>query len=102
MEDDRPIDLGETTPARPRWQEVAVRDVLLSEEFARAGCGLSLILIFALTIAGAFWILFHLEATQAAVGEQLWQHTKDLLEVLLPAETALLGAAIAFYFATKK
>jgi len=30
-----------------------------------------------------------------------WNNTKELLQVLLPAETALLGAAIGFYFGSR-
>lgn len=30
-----------------------------------------------------------------------WTQTKDLIELLLPAETALIGSAIGFYFGSK-
>jgi hypothetical protein len=47
----------------------------------------ALLVIFAGTIAGAFW--------GAASGH--WDNFKALLDLLLPAETALLGTAVAFY-----
>jgi hypothetical protein len=31
-----------------------------------------------------------------------WKQAKDLLQLLLPAETALLGSAVGFYFGTRK
>jgi hypothetical protein len=35
-------------------------------------------------------------------GEEVWLQTKELLELLLPAITALLGSAVGFYFGTQK
>jgi len=48
-----------------------------------------LILTFGATIAIAFWL-----ATTAH-----WTNVKELLDLILPAETALLGTAVAFYMA---
>ncbi len=31
-----------------------------------------------------------------------WANTRELLQLLLPAETALLGSAVGFYFGTRK
>lgn len=31
-----------------------------------------------------------------------WDDTKELLQLLLPAETALLGEAVGFYFGTQR
>ena len=31
-----------------------------------------------------------------------WSHVKTLLDILIPAESALLGSAVGFYFGTKK
>ena len=33
---------------------------------------------------------------------QTWQQTKELLDALIPAVTALLGSAVGFYFGTQK
>jgi len=38
----------------------------------------------------------------AGGAEQAWKQTKELLELLLPAITALLGSAVGFYFGTQK
>jgi ABC-type dipeptide/oligopeptide/nickel transport system permease component len=34
--------------------------------------------------------------------EQVWMQTKELLQLLLPAITAILGSAIGFYYGTQK
>lgn len=31
-----------------------------------------------------------------------WANVKTLLDILIPAESALLGSAVGFYFGTKK
>jgi hypothetical protein len=35
-------------------------------------------------------------------GEEVWAQTKELLELVFPAITALLGSAVGFYFGTQK
>jgi hypothetical protein len=35
-------------------------------------------------------------------GQEIWTATKELLQLLLPAITALLGSAVGFYFGTQK
>jgi hypothetical protein len=47
-----------------------------------------LFIIFGVTVIGAFW---------GALQGTHWANFKDLLDLLLPAETALLGVAVAFY-----
>ena len=34
--------------------------------------------------------------------EQVWQRTTELLDVLLPVITSLLGSAVGFYFGTQR
>lgn len=73
--------------------DVQTRPVNLAvEELVRAG----LAMIFALMLAGTGAWAFIL------VGSKNWEHVKSLLDVLIPAETALLGSAVGFYFGTKK
>jgi hypothetical protein len=38
----------------------------------------------------------------AGGSKEVWANTKELLELLLPAVTALLGSAVGFYFGTQK
>jgi heme/copper-type cytochrome/quinol oxidase subunit 2 len=38
----------------------------------------------------------------AGRSQAVWGQTKELLELLLPAITALLGSAVGFYFGTQK
>jgi hypothetical protein len=65
---------------------------LLVQEHARLWIAVGLIGILALTILGAFIGAF----------SSNWTNVKDLLQLLLPAETALLGGALGFYFGSDK
>jgi hypothetical protein len=38
----------------------------------------------------------------AGGSKEVWANTKELLQLLLPAVTALLGSAVGFYFGTQK
>jgi len=38
----------------------------------------------------------------AGAGSAVWTPTKELLQLLLPAVTALLGSAVGFYYGTQK
>jgi len=55
-------------------------------------------------LAGAFMVLLAGTVVWAffAAGGDHWTTSKELLELLLPAETALLGSAVGFYFGTQK
>jgi hypothetical protein len=64
---------------------------LAPEELVRAGLAFAFVVIFAATIGFAF----------TGVDEH-WASTKELVELLLPAETALLGSAVGFYFGTRQ
>jgi hypothetical protein len=48
--------------------------------------------LFAATVAWAFW----------QVGGPNWTAAKDLLQLVLPIETGLLGSTTAYYFASRK
>jgi hypothetical protein len=63
---------------------------LVIQEIVRAGLALVFVGVFALTIV---WAFLNVNSN--------WANTKELLEVLLPAETALIGSAIGFYFGTR-
>ena len=57
--------------------------------------------ILALGFAGIFAITVLLTFISILMGAD-WTTLKGLLDVLLPAETALLGSAIGFYFGSEK
>lgn len=84
-----PEDLGEVGSPQP-LEAPRVRPAF--EEFVRA----LLAFVFVLMLAGTAAWAFHL------VGSKDWDHVKSLLDVFVPAETALLGSAVGFYFGTKK
>lgn len=66
---------------------------IANPDVARVMLAFSFVAIFSLTILGAF-VLF-------ACGHP-WEQVKDLINLLLPAETALLGSAVGFYFGTRQ
>jgi hypothetical protein len=60
-----------------------------SKEPTRIILVVMLSVVFSGTVAGAFW----------GAGGAHWDNVKELLDLLIPAETALLGTAVAFYMA---
>ena len=66
--------------------------LLRAPDFARLLIALLLLALLALTVVFAF----------LKVSGQGWTNTQELLQVLLPAETALLGSAVGFYFGKGK
>jgi hypothetical protein len=62
------------------------------EEFVRALLAGVFVVIFGATVIAAFMF----------VGSAAWPNVKELLQILLPAETALLGSAVGFYFGTHR
>ena len=62
----------------------------LVRELVRAALALFFVVILGLTLLGGF----------SKLGTPAWSDTKEFLGTVLPAETALLGAAVAFFFAT--
>jgi hypothetical protein len=61
---------------------------LFTDFLPRITLALFLVVIFLLTIKWGF----------SNVGADKWENTKELLDILLPVEAALVGSAIAFYF----
>jgi hypothetical protein len=56
-----------------------------------------------LTLIFAFFLLIVIVwgFLTASGGQETWTATKELLQLLLPAITALLGSAVGFYFGTQ-
>ncbi len=65
--------------------------VQFARELVRGSLAFGLLILF----AGTVWFCIK------QVGTPAWKDTKDLLAVLLPTESALLGSAIAFFFGGK-
>lgn len=53
------------------------------------------------TVALLLLVLLTVVVVMAMLRTKTWADTKELLDVVLPAVTALLGSAIGFYFGTK-
>jgi len=65
----------------------------LRQDLIRSIIALTFVAIFALTIILAFMVVILFNGD--------WATTKDLLQLLFPAETALIGSAVGFYFGAK-
>lgn len=63
------------------------------QEFVRASIAFAFVAILFFTVILAF---------QNVDDDNAWVNTKELLQVLLPAETALLGSAVGFYFGSRR
>lgn len=63
-----------------------------AQEVVRGGLAILSFLLLAATV----WFAF------GNVGTAAWANTKELLELLLPAEMAILGSATGFYFASRR
>lgn len=74
-------------PERRNWHPVL-------QELVRSSLALIFAALLGLTIVWAF--------LETGKSDLRWSHTKELLEVILPAETALLGSAVGFYFGSRK
>ena len=77
---------GEGDPPKPKLSEK--RERLVSQEAMRAILVIAFSCIFALTLVAGF----------VGVFSNSWEQTKDLLQLVLPVETSLLGAAVGYYF----
>jgi len=55
------------------------------------------------TLAGGFTVIFAITMLIAAYGAftENWEQLMEYLQLALPAETALLGSAVGFYFGTR-
>lgn len=80
-------------PTAPLRTALGTQRVLAVESVARLLLALSFVVIFFLTV---YWAFSGVEG-----GNPNWSNTKELLQILLPAETALLGSAVGFYFGAR-
>lgn len=86
-------DLSGITPSDIEPRPVTSKyDPLVVQELSRTALSLVLAATVLITVVWAF----------VRTGSPYWTNTKMLLDLLVPAETALVGAAVAFYFATKQ
>jgi|tagenome__1003787_1003787.scaffolds.fasta_scaffold20500811_1 hypothetical protein len=80
-------ELPQLSPALKYEVREAYRGGLTTARFVLALC---VVLVFVLTIVFAF--------VSASGSEATWTNTKELLNVLIPVETGILGTVFGFFF----
>jgi len=94
-----PISPGEIPASRivgPTTVDIVEERPLSRRFFLQEVVRASLAIIFSGILAITVYLSFRQTASDS------WANTKELLELLLPAETALLGTAVGFYFGSEK
>ena len=86
--DENELDVTDVEP-HPRYAERH----LWAQELVRAGLAIAFFLLLALTVV---WALAQTGSTTA------WANAKEALQILLPVETALVGASTAFYYRSRQ
>ena len=86
--DEIELTVGDVHP-QPRLQERH----LWAQELVRASLAIAFFLLLALTVV---WSLFQVGNAAA------WTNAKEALQILLPVETALVGASTAFYYRARR
>lgn len=84
-------DLTVSDIVEPPWKVRAEERRAWQQELVRSGLAILFTCIFIGTVAYACW----------AATTRHWTEAKDLIQILLPAETALVGSATGFYFGTR-
>ena len=63
-------------------------------DYVRLIVTVGLLALFAFVVV---WV-----AVKSSGSEDVWKRTKDMLQIVLPALTALMGSVLGFYFGTQK
>jgi hypothetical protein len=83
------------TPAvTARDYEVLPYDPRRQYDYVRLIVTVGLLALFAFVVV---WV-----ALKSSGSEDVWKRTKDMLQIVLPALTALMGSVLGFYFGTQK
>jgi hypothetical protein len=80
------LDVGDVRTAQTEIRH------LWAQELVRAGLAIAFFLLLGLTV---IWAL-------VLAGGTGWANAKEALQILLPAETGLLGSAAGFYFGSRR
>jgi hypothetical protein len=58
--------------------------------------------LLALIFTALLFVVVAMGFLATYLGSEVWSRTTDLLDVLLPVVTSLLGSAVGFYFGTQR
>jgi hypothetical protein len=87
-----PIDLSTTSPHQPRL-ELSTYIPEKQQDYVRLTFTVGLLLMFAWVIVWA--------SIESASWPAHWDQTKDMLQIILPALTGLIGSVSGFYFGSR-
>lgn len=87
------INVGEVVVGSISTGKALKTDIRARQDLIRSIIALTFVAIFALTVILAFIVVILFDGD--------WANAKDLLQLLFPAETALIGSAVGFYFGAK-
>ncbi len=87
-----PIDLSATSPNQPRL-ELTTYNPGKQQDYVRLTFTVGLLLMFAWVIVWA--------SIESASWPTHWNQTKDMLQIILPALTGLIGSVSGFYFGSR-
>lgn len=87
-----PLDVGPIEDAPSFKFKLILYKILERQDRVRSITTITFVAVFGLTVLLSFLAIF--------LGTN-WTNTKDLIQLLLPAETALLGSALGFYFGSR-
>jgi hypothetical protein len=80
-------------PIKPVVEEGNVYNPEKQRDIVRTYTTFGFIFLFGLTVLAAFYVVIWRGSE--------WLQTKELIQLMLPAETALIGSAVGFYFGSK-
>ena len=87
-------DISDIAPELQSIKAVGPKKRVLPPNLMRGILAIAFVIIFLGVLIGAFYSLYKFGGK--------WEDAKDLIEILLPAVTALLGSVVGFYFGSKE
>src|SRR5260370_25250302 len=77
-----------------RYDKIGPYNQAKKQDWDRTITNIAFLAVFIITIIAAFYVAIWQSNTA-------WANTKDLIQLILPIETALIGSVVGYYFGTK-